>query len=131
MTLCLNILLIFLKYLKIKNVSNIDYSNPFSITYLHEIINNIANIDIEINNVLEVIDENLKDLKSIRCDKCFNLLYIFYDRKEKTTTLTYTNDKTHIRNNVKKIRDLREYELICSECKQIIVIYNNNYKFLK
>lgn len=131
MTLCLNILLIFLKYLKIKNVSNIDYSNPFSIIYLHEIINNIANIDIEINNVLEVIDENLKDLKSIRCDKCFNLLYIFYDRKEKTTTLTYTNDKTHIRNNVKKIRDLREYELICSECKQIIVIYNNNYKFLK
>ena len=42
-----------------------------------------------------------------------------------------TNDKTYIRNNVKNIRDLGEYELICSEFKQIIVIYNNNYKCLK
>ena len=43
------------KALKIieKNVSNIDYSNPFLIIYLHEIINNIANRDIEIKYMKE------------------------------------------------------------------------------
>ena len=109
-----------------KEISNLNFKNPFAIIFIHNIIKIICNMKKE--NIKDIIDENMKDLQIFRCSKCFDLLYVCHN--ENGTSLI-CNNKLHSIENSKNLKKLKYFDLICCECKMKMKIYYNNYKCIK
>ena len=113
-----------------KEINNLNFSNPFSIVFIHIILEVLFNYNKEYDNEnpLDLIRCKKKDIQIFRCNKCFDLLYILHSNNG---TSLICNDKSHTIIETKSLKTLNNYNLKCCECNQIINIYSNNYKCLK
>ena len=106
-------------------ISNLNFNNPFSIIFIHELIKILFNEKKDKLNFIEEVNENIKNVQIFRCSQCFDLLYVHHN--ENGTSLI-CNNKLHSIINSKSIKQEKNYDIKCSECKNLIKIYYDNYK---
>ena len=113
-----------------KEIFNLNYDNPFSINFIHVLLKFLFNGKQKKDNlnIFDYINNTIKDIQIFRCNQCFDLLYVSHDING--TTLT-CNNSLHTIKNSKSLKTLKNYDNKCSECKDIIRIYCDNYKCLK
>lgn len=57
-----------------KEISNLNFHNPFSIIFLHELFRVIFDEKNKNINAMDTINNNIKDIQIFRCRQCFDLL---------------------------------------------------------
>ena len=106
-------------------ISNLNFNNHFSIVFIHELFKILFNERKGKLNLVEQINENIKRIQIFRCSQCFDLLYVHHN--ENGTSLI-CNNQSHTIVNSKMIKQEKNYDIKCSECKNLIKIYYDNYK---
>ena len=111
-----------------KEIFNLNFNNPFSIIFIHELLKVLFKESKSQTKTLETIINNMKDIQIFRCNQCFDLLYVVHT--DQGTTLS-CNNPSHTILNSKEIKQLNNYDLMCCECKKVIKIYFDSYKCIK
>ena len=111
-----------------EEIFKLNFSNPFSIIFIHETLKYIFTEKNDKNNIVDMINQKIKFIQIFRCRQCFDLLNVLYSSEG--TSLNCNNKLHNIPENL-EVRKLNLYDLICCECKSTIKIYLDNYKCIK
>ena len=108
-----------------KEIQNLNLKNHYSIFYLRELIKALINRKDKKENILNIVNDNIKKIQIFRCNKCFDILYVSHFVKG---TSLICNNGSHSIINSTILKTLNNYELKCTHCNNILKIYNDNYK---
>ena len=109
-------------------IKKINFKNPYSILFLRDLIINLIlkNKEISTDLIIQKTKDNMKMYNILRCSECFLINYVFI--KDNDITIICPNKHVSILKNIQDLKTITQFEIKCSNCLNIIKVYEENYK---